>query len=224
MTLSILLIHILAGAIALLTGYAVAFIKKGQLAHKYLGRTYVAAMLSLGLSGTYIAVFRQVPISILNGLVLCYLVLSSLNTIWQSPGKTNYFDKLLFIFVSFIILGFVWYGYQASHAVGGKLGGFGIEAFAVFGSMMVCFWIGDYLNLKQGGSRGKNRLIRHLWRMYFPLMMSTAAFFFGQSRHLPEAVQRIEFLLVPLLLVIFTAVFWVVKVGTEKFRMNQIHS
>ncbi len=221
---SILLFHICAGAIALLAGYAVAFIKKGQVAHKYLGRTYVVAILFLGLSGTYIAILREVPLSLLNGLVLCYLVLSSLNTVWQSPARINYFDKLLFVFVTLIILGFVWYGYQASHTVGGKLGGFGIEAFAVFGSIMVCFWIGDYRNLKQGGLRGKSRLIRHLWRMYFPLMMSTAAFFLGQSRHLPEIVQRIEFLLVPLLFVVFTAVFWVVKVGTEKFRMNQIHS
>lgn len=224
MMLSILLFHIFSGAIALLAGYAVTFIKKGQVAHKYLGRTYVVAMLSLGLSGTYIAIFREVPLSILNGLVLCYLVLSSLNTVWQPPESINYFDKLLFIFVTFIIIGFVWYGYQSSHAAGGKLGGFGIEAYAVFGSVMVCFWIGDYRNLKQGGSRGKSRLIRHLWRMYFPLIMSTAAFFLGQARHLPEVIQRIELLLVPVMFVVFAALFWVVKVGTEKFRMNQARS
>lgn len=221
---SILLFHIYAGAIALLTGYAVIFLKKAQVVHRYLGRVYVITMLSLGLSGTYIAVFREVPLSILNGLVLCYLVLSSINTVWQSPEKINYFDKLLFVFVTFIIFGFVWYGYQTNLTASGKLGGFGIEAYAAFGSVMVCFWVGDYRNLKQGGSRGKSRLIRHLWRMFFPLIMSTAAFFFGQSRHLPEAIQRIELLLAPLTFVVFTAFFWVVKVGTGKFRMSQIRT
>mgnify|MGYP005999744031 CR=1 FL=1 len=71
---SILLFHIFAGAVALLAGYTVICVKKGQVAHKYLGRAYVIAMLSLGLTGTYIAVVRGIPLSILNGLVLCYFV------------------------------------------------------------------------------------------------------------------------------------------------------
>lgn len=218
---SILLFHICAGAIGLLAGYAVIFIKKGQVSHKYLGRTYVLAMLSLGLTGTYIAVVREVPLSILNGLVLCYLVLSSLNTIWQTPRQVNFLDKLLFAFVFFIILGFVWYGYQTSQAEGGKLGGFGIEAYVVFGSVMIFCCIDDYRNLKRGGSGGNSRLVRHLWRMFFPLFMSTAAFFLGQAKHLPEVLQRTELLLIPVLFVFFTALFWVVKVRAEKFRMNQ---
>lgn len=218
---SILLFHICAGAIGLLAGYAVIFTKKGQASHKYLGRTYVFAMLTLGLTGTYIAIFREVPLSILNGLVLCYFVMSSLNTIWQAPKQINVIDKLLFAFVIFITLSFVWYGYQTSQAEGGKLGGFGIEPFVVFGSVMVFCCIGDYRNLKRGGSEGNSRLVRHLWRMFFPLFMSTAAFFLGQAKHLPDEVQRIEVLITPVLFVAVAALFWVVKVRSEKFRMSR---
>lgn len=215
---SILIFHICAGAIGLLAGYVMIFIKKGQVGHKYLGRVYVACMLSLGLSGTYIAVFREVPLSILNGLVLCYFVLSSLNTIWQAPKRINYLDKLLFAFVTFITLGFVWYGYQATQAEGGKLGGFGVEAYIVFGSVMLCCCIGDYRNLNQGGSEGNSRLVRHLWRMFFPLFMSTAAFFLGQARLLPDPLQKTEILLAPVLLVILSGIYWAFKVPRYGFK------
>lgn len=209
---SLLLFHIFTGAVALLAGYAVILVKKGQVAHKYLGRVYVIAMLSLGLTGTYIAFVREVPLSILNGLVLCYLVFSSLNTIRQGPKRTNVWDNVLFGLVVFIILGFAWYGYQTTQAEGGKLGGFSIEAYLFFGSIMLLCCIGDYLNLKQGGLTGNRLLVRHLWRMFFPLFMASAAFFLGQAKHLPEVLQRIEFLLVPVVLVIFAALFWVIKV------------
>lgn len=208
---SIVLFHILWGAIALFAGYAVIICNKGQTSHKYLGRTYVIAMLFLGLSGSYIAIIQKVPLSFLNGLVLCYFVLSALNTIWQPAKTINKIDKQLFTFVCLLLIGFVWYAYQAAIAPSGKLGGFGVPAYVVFGSVILGCAIADFRYIRMGGKHGKSRLIRHLWRMFFPLFMSTAAFFFGQAKHLPMALQRIEFLIVPVLFVILTAIYWVAK-------------
>lgn len=214
----ILVFHICAGAIALLAGYSVIIAKKGQLAHKYLGRVYVVAMLALGLTGTYIAVTREIPLSVLNGLVLCYFVLSALNTIWQAPKKTDVWDKLLFVLVILITMGFVWYSYLATQVEGGKLGGFGIEAYMVFGSVMFLCCAGDFRYLKSGGLSGNSRLVRHLWRMFFPLLMSTAAFFLGQAKHLPESIQRIELLLLPVVLVVLTTIYWITKMQLKKIK------
>lgn len=210
--------HICAGAIALLAGYSVIVAKKGQMAHKYLGRVYVLAMLALGLTGTYIAIIREIPLSMLNGLVLCYFVLSSINTIWQAPKQTNAYDKLLFTFVILITIGFGWYSYLITQIESKELGGFGIEAYIVFGSVMVLCCFGDCRFLIRGGLSGNSRLVRHLWRMFFPLLMSTAAFFLGQAKHLPESVQRIELLLLPVVLVVLTTIYWITKMQLKQIK------
>ncbi|MBU2883191.1 DUF2306 domain-containing protein [Psychrosphaera sp. B3R10] len=213
-----LVFHICAGAIALLAGYSVIVAKKGQMAHKYLGRVYVVAMLALGLTGTYIAIIREIPLSMLNGLVLCYFVLSSINTIWQAPKQTNAYDKLLFTFVILITIGFGWYSYLITQLESKELGGFGIEAYLVFGSVMVLCCFGDCRFLIRGGLSGNSRLVRHLWRMFFPLLMSTAAFFLGQAKHLPESIQRIELLLLPVVLVVLTTIYWITKMQLKQIK------
>lgn len=216
MILFTLILHIIAGAVALLVGYSVIFIKKGGVAHKYLGRTYVVAMLALGLTGTYIAIIRGVPLSMLNGLVLCYFVLSAMNTVWQGANKTNNIDKALFVFVTLITTAFAWYSYKTTQVEGGELGGFAIQAYVFFGSIMALCCVADYRYIKRGGLSGQRKLTRHLWRMFFPLFMSTAAFFLGQAKLLPESLQRIEFLLLPVALVILSAFYWLIKVNKQK--------
>lgn len=215
-----LVFHICAGAIALLAGCSVIVAKKGQVAHKYLGRVYVVAMLALGLTGTYIAIMGEIPLSMLNGLVLCYFVLSSINTVWQAPKQTNIYDKLLFTFVILITIGFGWYAYLITQIESKELGGFGIEAYIVFGSVMVLCCFGDCCFLMRGGLSGNSRLVRHLWRMFFPLLMSTAAFFLGQAKHLPESIQRIELLLLPVVLVVLTTIYWVIKMRFKLIKIN----
>lgn len=211
-----LALHICAGAIALLAGYAVIIAKKGRAAHKYLGRVYVLGMLALGSTGTYIAIVREVPLSMLNGLVLCYFVLSSLNTIWQPQKQVNIWDEFLFAFASLITIGFVLYSYQTTQVVNGQLGGFGTTAYIVFGSVMTVCATADLRYIKRGGLAGSSRLARHLWRMFFPLLMSTAAFFLGQAKHLPDSIQRIELLLIPVALVVLSGIYWFVKVNIQK--------
>ena len=211
-----LIFHICAGAIALLAGYAVIVMKKGRQAHKNLGRIYVLAMLTLGITGTYIAIIRDVPLSMLNGLVLCYFVLSSLNIIWQKPNHTNFMDNILFTSVTMLTISFAWYAYQTTQTTNGQLGGFGTPAYIVFGSVMAICTLADFRYLKRGGLDGNSRLARHLWRMFFPLFMSTSAFFLGQAKHLPELFQRIELLLVPVVLVILSGIYWFVRVNKQK--------
>lgn len=220
MFLSTITFHIFSGAIALLAGYAVIICPKGKASHKYLGRLYVISILVLGLTGTYIAVLRDVPLSTMNGLVLCYFVLSSLNTAWQPANRINVYDKVLFVIAILITIGFAWYSYQTTQVYGGKLGGFGIQAYLAFGSVMLFSTVADYRYIRLGGLKGSSKLIRHLWRMFFPLLMSTAAFFLGQSRHLPSALQSIEFILLPVVFVLLSALYWAIKVKVKKSNQS----
>lgn len=209
----LVMFHFMTGAIALLAGYSVIICKKGEASHRILGRIYVVSMLLLGLTGTIVALEREVPLSMMNGLVLCYFVLSALNIIWQPANRSNSYDKLLLLFAAMLTMGFAWFSYQTTQNHDGKLGGFGIAAYIAFGSVMAFCTIADYRYVKRGGLSGSSRLVRHLWRMFFPLFMSTAAFFLGQSKHLPQALQQIEFVLAPVVLVILAAIYWIIKVS-----------
>ena len=118
---------------------------------------------------------------------------------------------------------FAWYSYQTTQVTGGQLGGFGIQAYLVFGSVMAISMIADFRYLKRGGLAKNSRLARHLWRMFFPLFMSTAAFFLGQAKHLPESMQRIELLLIPVILVILSGVYWLIKVNKKSFIAAKLY-
>ena len=217
------IIHILAGAIVLLSGYAVILTRKGGALHKKLGKLYVSSMLILGISGTIIAIVREVPISIMNGLVLCYFVLSAINVVRQSDKQTNLLDRLLFGFSIMLVAGFAWFAYQTTLSPDGKLGGFGVWAYAIFGCVLAFCVIADFRYLQVGGLCGTDKLVRHLWRMFFPLFMSTAAFFLGQAKHFPEAIRTIEFLIAPVIFVILSAIYWVLKVKWLSSRKASQH-
>ncbi|KTF10034.1 hypothetical protein [Pseudoalteromonas sp. H105] len=60
------------------------------------------------------------------------------------------------------------------------------------------------------------KLVRHLWRMFFPMFMATAAFFLGQAKLFPKSLQSIELLVIPVLFVIISMVYWSAKVGMKK--------
>ncbi|WP_026375328.1 hypothetical protein [Aestuariibacter salexigens] len=104
------------------------------------------------------------------------------------------------------------YTVVASRSPEGEIGGFGWQAFVAFGGIALFCAASDLLHIKRNGAEGSKRLFRHLWRMFFPLFMATAAFFLGQAKLLPEAIRRIEFLAIPVFLVLAIMVFWIIKV------------
>ena len=215
--LSILIVlHIMAGAIALISGLLIIIFAKGNARHRLYGDIYLIAMLLLGLTGVVVATVRDIPLSMLNGFVLCYFVLSSLSTIRNTEYKINIFDKLLAVFACVLVFSFAWFAYQVTKTDSGQLGGFGIAEYIVFGSVMLFCAIGDIRYILKSGLSTVQKLVRHLWRMFFPLFMATAAFFLGQAKLFPKSLQSIELLVIPVLFVVFSMIYWSAKVAMKK--------
>lgn len=210
------LLHIFAGAVALFCGFTTLLMKKGTTKHKQYGSIYVLSMLILGSTGVVVAAARDIPLSMLNGFVICYFVLSSVSAIRNPAHQTNSFDRMLAVFAWMLVLAFAWYAYQVTQSENGQLGGFGIAAYGVFGGVMLFSAFADARYLFKSGLSAVQGVIRHLWRMFFPLFMATAAFFLGQTKLFPKSLQTIELLAAPVVFVLISMIYWSVKVALKK--------
>ena len=76
--------------------------------------------------------------------------------------------------------------------------------------------VADIRYLLKSGLSTANKLIRHLWRMFFPLFMATAAFFLGQAKLFPKSIQSIEILIIPVVFVFLSMIYWVFIVALKK--------
>jgi uncharacterized membrane protein len=83
-----LLVHILAGGAAMVSGAAALFAAKGANLHRKSGRIFFYSMLAMSLSGSGIAVYHGVETSLIAGLLAAYLVITALTTV--RPPSSGY--------------------------------------------------------------------------------------------------------------------------------------
>jgi hypothetical protein len=80
-------------------------------------------------------------------------------------------------------------------------------AYFFFGGLALLSAAGDVRMLLRGGVSGRQRLVRHLWRMCFGWFIATISFFLGQQQVFPQWLQGSNILLVlaflPLILLSF---------------------
>lgn len=223
MLLALLVLHIAAGTLGIMAGFAAILLKKGQQLHKRIGWTFLLSMLVLGASGIIIAIAKNIPLSMLNGGLVCYLVLSSFITIRAKTSFKSIINRPLLGFGLLLVAGYSYYFYLAVRSSPEQIGGFGSGAFAVFGLITFYALCEDlYFMLCNKMSR-KVVLIRHLWRMLFPLFMATAAVFLGQAKLFPAILAQSGALFIPVVLVLLSLLYWIVKVSFQKNRASVKH-
>jgi hypothetical protein len=86
-------LHILGGIVALLAGYTALAAAKGARLHRRSGLLFVAAMVTLSLSGALIAALGREPISVVAGLLTCYFVTTALATVRPLPEPVRWIEK-----------------------------------------------------------------------------------------------------------------------------------
>jgi hypothetical protein len=211
-TLLLLIIHTIAGSIAIISGFSALSLKKSSSKHRTLGNIFVLAILFLGFTGIYIAFSRSIMISFVNGILLCYFVCTAWMAVKRKSGTIGKFEWCAFLVALTIVVMLIAFGLQASATPTGKLNGFGPKVFYFFACVAFIAATLDLKMIMKGGVVGHHRIVRHLWRMCFPLFMSTAAFFLGQAKFLPEMIQKIEFLALPVVIVLLSMVYWIIRV------------
>jgi len=98
-------------------------------------------------------------------------------------------------------------------ATGSLKGQPGVPVGMIFfvGSVVLLAAAGDVRMLVRGGVSGRQRVVRHLWRMCFGLFIATGSFFIGQHKYSPLSyAEQIYFLSRDPALVLM--IFWLIRV------------
>lgn len=199
-------LHILAGSLALASGVAALWVRKGGRLHRTSGMMFVQAMLIMALSGAAIAWFKAKPVSVLGGLTTAYFVLSAWLTVRRETPRSRQWQA--FSMLAGLVIGggalLVWLAVQAP--------GNGRPAFLVFGAITLAAAMLDLRLFLAGALSPAHRLARHLWRMCCALLLATVSLFLGQAQLFPKVLRQTELLILPGVAVVLVSVYWLIKV------------
>jgi hypothetical protein len=221
----ILVLHILAGSLGLLSGTAAMIFRKGSPRHVLAGRVFVASMLTMGVFAVYLAVTRHQPNNIGGGILTVYLIGTAWLTARRRDGETSRFDWVLFLIP--LALGILTWmnGIQVVRSGASSQDGVPVGMSFFMGSIMLLAAAGDVRMLVGGGLFGAKRIARHLWRMCFGLFIAAGSFFLGPSnrplrllskvgigQYLSPALFSTALYLILSLLPLVLLIFWLVRV------------
>jgi len=220
----ILLVHICAGTLGLLSGAAAISFRKGSRGHVLAGRVFVVSMLTMAAGAVYLAIVRHQPNNLGGGILTFYLIGTAWLTVRRSDGQTSRLDWLaLVIPVTLGILTWI-SGVEKMRTPGPPADGVPAGMHFFMGSVALLAATGDVRMLVGSPVSGTRRIARHLWRMCFGLFIAAGSFFLGPSnrplrllsligvRHLSPAIFSTGPYLLLTLLPLILLIFWLIRV------------
>jgi hypothetical protein len=232
----ILVLHICAGTVGLLSGTAAMFFRKGSRRHIQAGKVFVASMLIMALGATYLGIVKNQPSNIGGGIITFYLIGTGWLTARRRDGEVSRMDWVaLLIPLTLGIL--IWVnGIQVLRSGATSQNGVPVGMSFFMGSICLLAAGGDIRTLLRGGVFGVQRIARHLWRMCFGLFIAAGSFFMGPSnrplrllsavgvgQHLPSGLFSTGLYLFLTIFPLVLLIFWIVRVRfTDAFKEKPI--
>ena len=211
-----LLVHVICGALGLLSGAIALYAAKGARVHRRSGMFFVYAMVTMGLTGAGIAALTGVETSVMMGLLTTYLVITSLTTVRPPSAGLRWLDLSTMLVAT--ALGFIAFMFGIESSIRGEAvrSGMPVPMFFVFGTIALLAAASDVRVIRSGRPTGARRLARHLWRMCFGLFIASASFFLGQSDKFPESLRIMPVLLGLALAPVVILLYWMWRVRIRK--------
>jgi len=217
-----LVVHVVAGSVALLAGYAALYATKGAPFHRRSGTVFVCAMLVMSFLGVMIAAVRSVApsVNIPAGVLTAYMVITGLIAVRPLPARVRTLELLLMVIALVVGLTTLGFALEAVASPTGK-GRDGMPSFPffLFGIVGTLAGVLDFHVIRAGGLTGAARVARHLWRMSFALFIAALSFFLGQADKFPKAVRIMPLLVLPVVAVLVTMLYWLWRVRLRR-RMS----
>ena len=209
MRTGLLSVHILMGAIAIITGFIALYAIKGGVLHRKTGKVFVYAMFAMGILGASISavwgVARQSNIPA--GLLAAYLVVTALTTVRPRTEWSRRIDFGLMVLVFGLAAVNLTVAVGILNSANAKIHWLAIPL-SIFASVAIIAGAGDIRVMRGAPLKGNARLARHLWRMCFALFVATGSFFLGQMKVMPIWMRVPSVLSIPVLMVLVTMVYW----------------
>jgi len=221
----ILVVHICAGTLGLLSGTAAICFRKGSPRHVLAGKIFVASMLTMAVGAVYLAITRHQPNNIGGGILTFYLIGTAWLTARRRDGETSRFDWIVLL-IPLTLGALTWMnGLRVVRSGASSQDGVPVGMTFFMGSIMLLAAAGDIRMLVRGGVFGTKRIARHLWRMCFGLFIAAGSFFMGPSnrplrllstvgigQHLSPALFSTSLYLILTILPLILLIFWLVRV------------
>jgi uncharacterized membrane protein len=223
----VLTVHIIAGALGILSGFVALYAAKGATVHRKAGTLFVYAMLTMSLIGASIALIWNVApeVNAPVGFLTAYLVITAIGTVKPSLAGSRGTSIGLMVVPLAMGAALLSFAFRAVASPTGTVHGMPAAPFFVFAFISVLAIAGDVRLIRSGGVqtlRGAPRLTRHLWRMSVALLIAAFSFFLGQAKVIPKPIRIYPLLMVPPLLVLATLLYWLWRVRIRRSLRSMI--
>lgn len=208
--------HIITGTIGLLSGAGAMILRKGSRWHINVGNAYFISMLIMSSIGAYGSYFVPEMISVIVGALTFYLVITAWLTVRHAESKMAWPLIASATMAIAIAAAGYYFGFEALMSEAGTKDGFPYGIYFFFGSVALIAGLMDIRVILRGGIFGKQRLLRHLWRMCFSFLIAAASLFLGQPQVFPESVRKPQLLMIPVLLILVSLLYWLLRVLISK--------
>jgi uncharacterized membrane protein len=209
-------VHIVAGGLAIILGAVALLASKGRWLHRRSGLLFVYAMLTMGISGSTLALHKSLTnANVLGGFMSAYFVITALTTVRPDSTATRRLNLAALAVAVTLVLIEVGLGIKA---LGTPRRSFdGVPFFMLFflATITGLAALGDIRVIRSGALRAGPRLARHLWRMCFALFIAAGSFFSIRARVarvLPEPFTTPMMRALPVLLVFVAMFYWLWRV------------
>ena len=209
-------VHITSGGLAIILGALALLVAKGGTVHRRSGTLFVFAMLTMGVSGSLLAIRHSwADPNVMGGVMSAYFVLTALAAVRRPSAWTQRLNiaalaigiSLVLIDVALAVVAYL----RPHHALNGVP--FFMPVFLAL--TMTLAATGDLRVLRERRVRAGPRLARHLWRMCFALFIAAGSFFSIPSRVakiLPAPFTTPMMRALPVLLVFLAMFYWLWRV------------
>lgn len=211
----LLMLHIGAGLLGILSGTLAMCLRKGSRWHGLVGRVFVVAMMSMSSIAAFMAWVAPDgdPLNIMMGVFTFYLVATAWLTARRRQAGTNALDIVAMLMAVAVGIALIQLGLQ-----GGSFAGPAVS----FGTIALLAAAFDLRMIVRGGIVGTARITRHLWRMNAALFIAVTSFFLGQAQVFSYSVRHSGLLNIPTLLTIIALVFWLIRVRFMKEHQRKV--
>lgn len=217
----LLLLHITAGTLGVLSGFVAVFLRKGSRWHGLVGNVFVISMLGLSASGVYLALMKSQPGNVLGGALTFYLVATAWIAARRRDGKPGLVDVGALLVASAVGAVNVTYGLEAVISQTGLKYDYPPGPYFFLGSVALIAAAGDIRLLVRGGISGTQRIARHLWRMCFALFIASSSIFLARQHLFPALLRKTGALFLLSFLPLMLMIFWLIRVSLSNRRARR---
>jgi len=193
---------------------------KGAALHRRSGLLFVYAMLTMGISGSILALRQSLTnANVLGGLMSAYLVITALTTVRPVSAWTQRLNSLALLVATVLTLSEIGMGLRALSRPGGTINGVPLFMLFFLATVTGVAAVGDVRMMWSGPLGAAARLARHLWRMCFALFIAAGSFFSIRQRVakiLPEPLTTPAMRAIPIALVFAVMFYWLWRVRTRR--------